>query len=265
MQKIKGIDGGKPFDWGKTSSDYAKFRDVYPQKFYDMIIERGLCTNGQKVLDIGSGTGVLPRNMYRYGAKWVGTDIASEQIEQAKLLSEQEGKDIEFFTCKAEDIDFPENSFDVVTACQCIWYPDHRILAPKLAKILKPHGKFLILYMGWLPFEDKIAEKSEEIIHRFNPEWNGGGDTVKPVWIPDEYKEMFDVTYEEQVRVSIPFTRESWHGRMRACRGVGASLSGEKLDNWNKEHMAMLQSEAPEEFEVMHYIAMAELTVNKYD
>ena len=85
MQKIKGIDGGKPFDWGKTSSDYAKFRDVYPQKFYDMIIERGLCTNGQKVLDIGSGTGVLPRNMYRYGAKWVGTDIASEQIEQAKL------------------------------------------------------------------------------------------------------------------------------------------------------------------------------------
>ena len=39
----KNIDGGKPFDWGKTSSDYAKFRDIYPQEFYDKILRRGLC------------------------------------------------------------------------------------------------------------------------------------------------------------------------------------------------------------------------------
>ena len=25
------IDNGKPFDWGKTSLDYAKFRDIYPE------------------------------------------------------------------------------------------------------------------------------------------------------------------------------------------------------------------------------------------
>lgn len=24
----KNIDGGKTFDWGRTSSDYAKFRDI---------------------------------------------------------------------------------------------------------------------------------------------------------------------------------------------------------------------------------------------
>ena len=34
----KNIDGGKAFDWGKTSKDYAKFRDIYPQKFYNKII-----------------------------------------------------------------------------------------------------------------------------------------------------------------------------------------------------------------------------------
>ncbi len=31
------IDGGKPFDWGKTSLDYAKFRDIYPKEFYQNI------------------------------------------------------------------------------------------------------------------------------------------------------------------------------------------------------------------------------------
>lgn len=34
------IDGGKAFDWGKASADYAKYRDIYPQEFYDRILER---------------------------------------------------------------------------------------------------------------------------------------------------------------------------------------------------------------------------------
>jgi hypothetical protein len=29
---IENIDKGKAFDWGKTSADYAKFRDIYPQR-----------------------------------------------------------------------------------------------------------------------------------------------------------------------------------------------------------------------------------------
>ena len=74
------IDIGKPFDWGKTSLDYAKFRDIYPQEFYQKIVDRKLCINGQSILDVGTGTGVLPRNMYQYGAKWTAADISENQI-----------------------------------------------------------------------------------------------------------------------------------------------------------------------------------------
>jgi len=56
---IQEIDKGKPFDWGKTSDDYAKYRDIYPQEFYEYILNLGLCKDGQKVLDIGTGTGVI--------------------------------------------------------------------------------------------------------------------------------------------------------------------------------------------------------------
>lgn len=37
--KDKAIDGGKAFDWGKISTDYAKFRDIYPHEFYDQILK----------------------------------------------------------------------------------------------------------------------------------------------------------------------------------------------------------------------------------
>ncbi len=260
---IQDIDKGNPVDWGKTSEDYAKYRDIYPQEFYDYILKLGLCRAGKKVLDIGTGTGVLPRNMYRYGAKWTGTDIADNQIEQAKELAKEAGMEIDFFTAKAEEVSFPDNTFDVITACQCIWYFNHDITAPNFAKMLKPDGKFLILYMGWLPFEDKIAGKSEEIILKYNPNWSGCGDTVHPVMVPDQYMNYFELLSQEQFRVDIPFTKEAWHGRMRACRGVGASMSPEQLDAWNKEHTEMLEKEAQESFVVKHYVSIAELQVKE--
>ncbi len=60
----KNIDHGRAFDWGKTSEDYAKYRDIYPKEFYAKLEELSLGVKGQNVLDLGTGTGVIPRNMY---------------------------------------------------------------------------------------------------------------------------------------------------------------------------------------------------------
>lgn len=254
------IDSGTPFDWGKTSKEYAKFRDIYPEIFYKKIVDMGLCVEGQQVLDIGTGTGVLPRNMCSYGAKWTGTDISSEQIEHAKLLSKETGMNIDYLAVSTEEMDFADGSFDVITACQCFWYFDHEKVMPKLARLLKDSGKLVILYMAWLPFEDKIAGASEELVVKYSPNWSGAGETRKPIWIPDVAYDYFDLETHEEYDVKVSFTKETWHGRMKACRGVGASLSGEELASWEREHIALLDDIAPEEFEVLHYAAYAVLS-----
>lgn len=255
----KTIDSGKAFDWGKTSSDYAKYRDIYPEIFYKRIIERNLCIKGQKVLDLGTGTGVLPRNLYHYGAEWIGADISENQISEAKRLAEEAAMHIDFRTVAAENIDFPSNSFDVITACQCFWYFDHETVIPKLAQMLKPDGRLLILYMAWLPFEDKIANASEELVLKYSPNWSGARETIKPIHIPDAANSCFDMVWHDEYKLTVPFTRATWHGRMRACRGVGASLSETELECWNKAHLELMSRIAPEEFEILHYAAMAEL------
>lgn len=53
------------------------------------------------------------------------------------------------------------------------------------------------------------------------------------------YQYMKPVSHEEY-DIDLTFTIETWHGRMKACRGVGASLT-------------------PEEFTVKHYAAMLRL------
>lgn len=52
----------------------------------------------------------MPRNMYQYGAKWTGIDSSENQIEQAKKLAADNKMDIRFLTCKAENIDFEEDT-----------------------------------------------------------------------------------------------------------------------------------------------------------
>ena len=259
--KDKAIDGGKEFDWGRVSTEYAKYRDVYPHEFYQRILDLGLCKAGQKVLDIGTGTGVLPRNLFKYGAEWVGTDISVEQIQQAIFLSE--GMGIDYYATATENIDFPSETFDVITACQCFWYFDHNKVMPNLYRMLKHNGKLLVLYMAWLPYEDEIARKSEDIVLKYSPQWSGAGEKMHPIQIPDCYNLKFDIVHHEEYFLNVHFSRETWNGRMKACRGVGASLSKDELKEWEAEHMKMLSETAPEEFDVKHYAALAELQARK--
>ena len=64
--------------------------------------------------------------------------------------------------------------------------------------------------------------------------------------MPDIVYETFEAVYHEEYDIEVPFTRESWNGRMKACRGVGASLSPEEIIEWETEHRTLLEKIAPE-------------------
>ena len=256
--QFQSIDHNAPFDWGRASQDYAKFRDIYPPAFYEKLRELGIGLPGQHILDLGTGTGVLPRAMQGSGARFTGADISPEQLAMARELSQ--GMDIEYILSAAEDIDFPPGTFDAAMACQCFFYFDREKVMPKLHEALKPGGRFAILSMFWLPRQSKICSQSEKLVLKYNPDWTGGGlrrknrfeqkASTKMKWA----KPLFTVERRVFFDEDIPFTRESWHGRMVACRGIGASsLPGEKIAAFEAEHRAYLET-LPEEFTIPHQI-----------
>lgn len=57
--------------------------------FFQEIRGLGLCEKGQDVLDPGTGTGVLPRHLSRYGAHFTGMDISENQIKQMRRLTKK--------------------------------------------------------------------------------------------------------------------------------------------------------------------------------
>ena len=205
------------------------------------------------------GTGVLPRNLYEYGAQFTGIDPSENQIQQAKALAERDNMKIRFQCVSAEACDFPPHTFDAVTACQCFDYFNHPVLAPRLRSMLKENGRFAILYMAWLPEEDDLAGNSERLILKYNPMWTGCNEKRRPISIPQVYTPCFTVEHQEVFDLSVPFTRETWRGRIRSCRGIGASLSDDEIAAFDREHAELLEKIAPECFEILHYAALAVL------
>ncbi len=246
MEKIQ-VDNGKRFDFGKTSKEYAKYRDIYPESLYERLHEIGIGTVGSRWLDLGTGTGVFPRGMAKYGADIVGADISENQILEAKRLSEGM-ENITYLVASAEELDFPENSFDAITACQCFWYFDPDIIVPKIRAMVKPGGIFLKVYMSYMK-EERITQDSNRLVKKINGSWNGASASIQ-----DLTTHYFDDPQMETIVVDLPFTRETWHGRMMASRGVMASADPDKMKQFDIEHREMLANQYPEKFTVKHKI-----------
>jgi SAM-dependent methyltransferase len=248
------IDGGRAIDWGTTSADYATFRPGPPDDLYTRLQALGIGLPGQRILDLGTGTGPVARALARQGAVVSGVDIAPEQIKQARRLSSEAGLQIKFEVSPAEAPPFPEQSFDVATANQCFLYFDKPRTLAKLRRLLVSGGRLVTSNFNWLPRVDAIASASEALVLKFNPSWQGAGfdGTVVPVpnWVsPDIVLESFF-----WFDTDIPFSRETWRGRIRASRGVGATLAPEEVAAFDKEHAAMLAQIAPQEFTIKHRI-----------
>jgi len=252
--KLDKFDHGKEFDFGKTSLDYSLYRDIYPDSMYEKLFDLGIGHKNQNILDLGTGTGVFPRGMYKYGAKFTGIDLSDQQIKYAGILSEQNNMEILYKVCPAENTGLDSNEFDVISAVQCFQYFDREKLLPELKRLLKKDGKIVIVFMPWLPFESKIAEETEKLVLKYNPKWTGGGQ--KRTNAEDLYRLSKILNIEKIIGYSeeLEFNYESWAGRIRACRGVSAALPDNEVAEFNKEHLDLLKSLTEEPFKVLHEI-----------
>jgi len=255
MHGIASQDSGRDIDWGRTSADYARHRPGPPSSFYDRLAALGIGGVGQSILDLGTGTGLLALEFARRGARVLGIDIAAGQIAEAQAQAQREGLDAEFAVAASSALPGPADRFDVTTANQCWLYFDADRTLAELRRVLRKDGLLATSHFSWLPREDAVARASEALVLQYNPQWQGGdwSGEVPPIppWAAARglvLKAMF------QYDVQTPFTAESWRGRMRACRGVGATFDAATVAMFDRDHAALLARIAPPIFAIRHRI-----------
>lgn len=249
------VDNNQAFDFGKTSKYYAKYRDIYPNELFEKLLSIGVGLRGTNWLDLGTGTGVLPRALARYGANIIATDISENQIIEARELS-KDFDNIEYKICSAEKTELESDYFDAITACQCFWYFDHQLIIPEIKRMIRNGGVFVKIFMDWAE-DDEIANASTSLIKKLNPNWNSGQAAMN-----DLREHYFDNPLNESFDVNILFTRETWHGRMLTCRGVKGSMNENTIKVFENEHTKILEN-YPKEFLIKHKVFIVSYKIKK--
>ncbi|MCY7273856.1 MAG: class I SAM-dependent methyltransferase [Phormidesmis sp. CAN_BIN44] len=94
------------------------------------------------LLDLGCGAGENSVYFALLGAQCVATDYSPGMVEVALKLAETNGVQIEGRTVNAMDIDFPDNTFDIVYASNLLHHIPHpEITLKEMHRVLKPGGK----------------------------------------------------------------------------------------------------------------------------
>jgi SAM-dependent methyltransferase len=285
MHDISARDGDRIIDWGKTSRDYATYRPGPPPDFYRRLAALGVGLPQQRVLDLGTGTGVVARQFALQGAHVTGVDVSEEQIAAARELAAEENVrhlceskptnspsegalfnslleketasargSAEFLVARAECLPWQGPTFDLAIANQSWLYFDKAKTVRELRRVLKRGGWLVTSHFSWLPRLDEVARASEQLVLKFNPKWSAADWSGRIPPCPDWAEKIFDVRAMFYFDEPIPFTHESWRGRIRACRGIGASLSPEEVAAFDAAHAALLAEIAPDPFTVLHRI-----------
>lgn len=244
----------RKFDWSKTADDYARHRPGYPPEFYTRLAELGVGLPGQRIVDLGTGTGAVARALAQRGAEVIGVDVAEASIARARELAEAERLSARFEIAPAESTGLAAASFEFAVASQCWIYFDRDAVFRELDRLLVPGGKLVTCHLSWLVSHSEIVRESEALVLRHNSGWRASGWRGEVPDVPEWSRERLRVVGQFVFDVDIPFTRESWRGRMRACRGVGATLDDAGIRAFDRDLDARLRQLAGESFVVPHRI-----------
>ncbi len=130
-----------------------------------------------KVLDVGCGVGGTSRYLAKNlgpKAEVTGITLSPNQVARAQELAvEQDVPNAKFTVMNALEMDFPDNSFDIVWACESGEHmPDKKKYIEEMMRVLKPGGKFVMA--TWCQRDDRtvpFTEKDKRDLKFLYEEW----------------------------------------------------------------------------------------------
>jgi SAM-dependent methyltransferase len=150
---------GKVFN--EVAVEYDRNRPTYPDALVDQACEVAGVGDGDRVLEIGCGTGQLTRSLLARGLRVTALEPGDRLIRIAGENLKDAG-DVEFVHARLEDAQLPRE-YDAVFSASAIHWVDPDLSWRKIADVLAPDGTLaLIQYFGLQ--ERRSADDQEALL-----------------------------------------------------------------------------------------------------
>jgi ubiquinone/menaquinone biosynthesis C-methylase UbiE len=160
----------------------------------DQLVRLTRIGDGDRVLDLASGTGEVAVRAAARGAQVTGIDLSEPMLLKAREVAASAGADITFDLGDVEYLPYEDARFDaIVSNFGLIFAPDHANVASELARVARPGAR--LGFTAWKP-----NPKLGELYRRFTEEPIDGREAYE--WgredhVEDMLGEDFELEFED--------------------------------------------------------------------
>ncbi len=168
-------------NFSSLSDNYARYRPTYPAALYDYLLS--VVPGRTAVWDCGTGNGQVAQDLAPHFNNVYATDISEQQISSAVTNPK-----IKYSIQRAEQTDFPDDFFDLITVAQAIHWFEFDQFYHEASRTIRHNGILAVMgYAGIL-----VSPEIDKLISYFYR------DVVGPFW--DAERRYIDEYYQ-----TIPF------------------------------------------------------------
>lgn len=152
---------GKVFD--EVAVEYDRYRPAYPDALVDQACEQAGIGGGDRVLEIGCGTGQLTRSLLARRLCVTALEPGEQLIGVAEEKLKGAG-DVQFVHARLEDAQLPRRYYRAVFSASAIHWVDPDLSWRRIADALAPKGTLaLIQYFGLQ--QQRSVDDQQALLH----------------------------------------------------------------------------------------------------
>lgn len=166
-------------NWTDSSTRYSgsiveELNSFKRQAWTDLILDNSGAAGRMKILDVGTGPGFFAVLMSLAGHEVTAIDCTEAMLDKARSNAERFGAKAEFRVSDTQELDFPDDSFDLIISRNVVWtIIDAEKAYREWRRVLRTGGKILVFDSNWnIRFfseekRDEYERDREEFQRRF--------------------------------------------------------------------------------------------------
>ncbi len=214
--------------FSSISDEYDKNRIDYPEELIDFIISK--IKDKSNILEIGAGTGIASEMFAKKGFSLSLVEPSKNLLDIAK--KKLQSYKMAYFNDSFENVNLPENSFDLVFSAQAFHWIDPDIGFQKVYDLMKNDGYFTVFWNVYHNDGSKLLREVKALYDNHCPDFNMGraAEIIESLRASDLFRNSEKKQYQREVVIG-----KSRYFEMVKTYSWVASLSPEKKELFVEE------------------------------